>query len=273
MIGPQSRHLSYEARFTRLCHPEHALLAVVVLSATISVTWRQMSITSYGFSPIQYWSVIATQGGTQGWPPLFAYVVALYGVRAWRHDATGESAFVALLGFAGRWRTALVRIGAISVIAVGLSLAAWLTSVSTALLVGSPQLTPESLRILLVKGAWTVVCGLTFAHVGSALCVLWRSRGAALTTLLLVPWLLEPLLTQLVQSTPSLGSYANTTAYLPFTAMAATLGSSSDAQFGYGKPLLTPREAAIYSLTAAVICIGALVIRYCFSDGERQREI
>lgn len=274
MSSKWAQHLKYEARFTRFCRPHWALLAVVVFAVMISLAWAETSIHFFDFTPSQYWTVIATQGGAQGWPPLFAYLIALYGVRAWRYDATGETAYVAFLGFGDRWRTALIRICATCLIAAGLSVVSWCTSLATASIVGSPPLTSDIWRLVLVKGAWTLMCGVTYCQVGAMFCVLWRSRGAALTTLLVVPWLIEPILIQIVTSTPSLSAYTGAMAYLPFTAVSAILGSHAESQvgFGSGSPQLAPWEASYYCVVAGALCVAVLMIRYCLADGERQRD-
>lgn len=267
------RHVSFEAAFTRLHRPGLFLGAVIVVAIAVSYTWTQTSTRFFDFSPDQYWAVIATQGGAQGWPPLFAYVLALYGVAAWRYDATGESAYVAMLGFADRWRTVTVRIFVTTGISIGLSVASWAASIATALIVGSPMLTRHIWSMVLLKGVWTVVCGLTFCQVGAMLCVAWRSRGAALMTLLAVPWLVEPVLTQLLQSTSNLSSISEWSAYLPFTAFSAILGGHTDSQLDFGLPQLAPHTALYYCSTAVAASVGIIAIRYCRADGEHQREV
>lgn len=215
------------------------------------------------------WAAVVTQGGVLGWPPLFAFFLALLGVLLWAQDAGGESSYVAYSSFPDRWRTALVR----SALLTAASAALAVSVAALAAVIGwlCFDLGPPSGHLSLIgtKALWTVVCGVAFAHLGAVLCVVSRSPLIATALLLVIPWVLEPVVVELGNLVAGLAWLAPALRFLPFRVAGDVVGSpelESTAWSVGGQ--LAPLPAAVTAVVLAVASAALVHWRHCRADAR-----
>lgn len=266
-------HISYELHCLRT---SFWLVAVVVSSIATAVALTfivglfNSNYLELGIK--QHWALISTQGGTFGWLPFFAFPLALLGVLMWAQDCGGDSGFVAYSSFPDRWLTAGVRTAILTILSTAISVGAQAVSLLVAVLFLDAPTLEGHWALVAVKTAWMAVCGTTFANLGAALCVLCRSPLAAISLLVLFPWILEPVVIELTALAQPLHWLEPALQFLPFRVAGDSLGSPYWESITDERLVqLTPSSAAIASFLWASLAALVVQWRYCTADGNGGR--
>src|SRR5690606_2446112 len=129
-------------------------------------------------------------------------------------------------------RTVIVRSVTLLVVSVLLALAVQTAALTTAWFLLPHDLLTENLLLIATKTVWMSIVAAGFAHIGALLCVLSRSPLTALALLLIIPWIIEPVATQLIELVPHLQWASKASLYLPFQLISAPLQQSLTASWG-----------------------------------------
>lgn len=264
------RHLVYE--WWILCRAHWLpwlVLSMLGVTAALALVVGTTARESWLLNDEDMWALAGTMGGTLGWPPMYAFFLALLGVLMWRDDCGGESATVAYATFPRRWRTALIRSATLTTLSACLSWCAVAVSLGVYVLVADMPSVSGQWTLILAKAAWATTCGVCFAHLGALMCVVARSALIGTSLLVIVPWVLEPILVEAATRVAGLSWLAAGVQFLPFRLAGDALGDPSfDALGRTTFAQLEPSSAGVISILLSVGAAAAVQWRYCASDAD-----
>lgn len=272
--GPIARAARYEVvRLSSLRSTWMIAAAALLLTGVVSglLAYSAAHDSGGGFvTPRQAWPVVIAQGAPLGAPLAVGFVGALYGLQGWAEDAAGGMATTTLTTFRRRTPVAVARFAAITLASALLAGAACLVATATGLVF----LGPAHLHLgeLAIKSVRVIVYAIALAVIAGSLCVLLRSAMLAAFALLLLPWLIEPLISELFFVVPFLQPHIDLLRFLPFRAMGDML---ADATFTGGFELGPPHlglsgataESAAFSAILALLATVAFCVRDPLDEG------
>lgn len=264
--GPRVRLVRYEWR--RLGSLRSTWLiagAALLLTALVSglLAYSAVHNTDSGFhAPRNAWAVVISQGASLGAPLAVGFLGALYGLQGWAEEVTGGMAATTLTTFPRRIPVALARFVSIATASAVLTVAACVVAAAAGLVFLGAAHTSGHLGLIAVKSVRVIAYSTALAVIAGALCVLLRSPMVAAFVLLLVPWLLEPLITELFFIVPFLQPHIDLLQYLPFRAlsdMAADYTFTGGFEIGPPHLALADATAESAAFTTALALLAAIV--------------
>ena len=161
--------------------------------------------------------VVLTQGAVFGFPLLLAYLTSLLGVFAFGHEYRHGMVRATLTAVPRRAPVLLAKVVVITVFVAVLSLISILVCLLVALVFGGDLIDSQvSVTGQIIGGV--VAYSTLFALIGLALAAIFRNQIAALVTVLLVPTVVEQILSVVFVLPDALNSAEFITRYLPFDA-------------------------------------------------------
>jgi hypothetical protein len=262
-MNPIQRSIYTESlRYWSLRGNRVLVVTVVVAAALISSLTAASSLVTDSDTSAEAWSLLATQGATMGAPPLCGYLIGLTGILAWSEEVSGEASMVTPLGVPRRWKAFVARNLSVVAVAVMLATATCLISIACGLAFTDLDLSSPVGRLLVVK--WlrlSTFCAL-LSLIAGATTILVRSAVIAAFVLLLLPWVVEPLIVQIVVIVPALGSLIPCLSYLPFAALGDVLAVPAFDGFVLGRTNLAQGAAVGVAGSATALLLVAANVTY-----------
>jgi len=237
----------------------------LAVSSVVSLLIATAAVEGNVGGPGQIWVALLSQGAALSMPFITGYVIALVGVYGWAEEVTGDAiatTFTTLPGrtvvTVGRFTTvalasaALASACCVAVTVVGGFRVGWDWTVIT-----SNQAIEQCLR--------TVAYSVSLALLAGALCVLFRSHTVAVFTILLVPWLVEPVITAIVFILPGLQEHTGLLRFLPFAAAADVLTDPTLGSY-VGPPRLEFPTAVVELIAIVTVMVTLAGIAFVRRD-------
>lgn len=219
-----------------------------------------------GFETVRTAAVL-TQGAVLGFPLLVAYLSSLLGVFAFGHEYRHGMVRATLTAVPRRAPVLLAKVMVTALFVAVLSLLSILVTLLVAVIFGGDLIDASNSVTWQVVGGVVGYCTL-FALIGLAFAAIFRNQIAALVTVLLVPTVLEQILTVVLTLPDALNSAEFLTRYLPFDAGSQLFKPSDVLNVGdvFGATPLEPLAGGLVMLIFTTLLLALAYVLFSERD-------